>query len=68
MTPTDYPTRKPLLKVSDAHDVKTGKGPMTDLSDSRIAPVDTTGFSHRQDVGPGKESMPSMPSVKTPKG
>jgi len=66
MKPTDYPSRKPLPVPKDDLTPK-GKGPSRANLKGGIKTVDTPSFVHKQEVGPGKESTPGMPGVKTPK-
>lgn len=66
MMPTDYPIRKGLAVGGDAH-APNGKGPSTDSMKSGLKPVETTGFVHKQWVGPAGDTCPGMGGVKTPK-
>ena len=50
---TDYPGRKGVSKPTMKTTMPGGE-------------VNTKGFVHRQDLGPGKESTPSMPGTKRP--
>jgi len=65
MKATDYPNRKPLPVPTDDLTPK-GKGPSRANKKGGIKPVSTPAFVHRQDVGPGAETAPSMPGLKTP--
>lgn len=63
-SPGDYPSRKPFPIGNDKFDAK-GKGPIGQDVLGGIAPVDTTGFVHRQDMAPNAGGTPSVPNNGT---
>lgn len=64
MSPGDYPSRRPLPVGGDKFDDK-GKGPKNQDVLGGLAPVDTTGFVHRQDTAPNAGGTPSLPNNGT---
>lgn len=62
--PGDYPTRKAMPVGSDKFNAH-GKGPSGQDVLGGLAPVDTTGFVHRQDTAPNSGGTPSIPNNGT---